>query len=170
MPLKNTLPVLARQKVPARSTCVCAEHSCTWATKEVSVVYMPECCHTEHIWLEKGGKASKIQQGSNPWKTSITHWHFPKTFWTVISSLKVRSIPCSPWIQLALHTSTDSLCNWRSGFPWGNSCPTVKYYCPHHFISNTNVIRWLWNRAQKCCASSSEQNHSGQLRKPCTVQ
>lgn len=107
---KNTLKKIHCQcwqdrKYRQKHLCVWAEYSCTWAAKEVFMVYMPECHHLSM----SGWKRRERQQNStsfNLWKTSITQWHFQKAFCTDISSLKVCSISCSPSVQLALHIST----------------------------------------------------------------
>lgn len=59
--LEKYIASVGKTESTSRSTCVCGEHSCIWATK-VSMVYMPECCHTEHVWLEKKGKAAKFNE------------------------------------------------------------------------------------------------------------
>lgn len=165
---KNTLPVLARQKVQAEAPV------CVLSTAVHGLLKFPWCtCQSAAMLSMSGWERGERQQNSMRFKSMEDKhhsWTFSKDFCTVISSQKVRNIPCSPSVQLALHISTDSLCNLWSDFSWGNSCPTVRYYCPHHFIGKTNMSQWLWNRAQKYWACSSEKNHSGQLRKPCTIQ
>lgn len=42
-----------------RNTGVPDEHSCTQAAAEVSMVYRPDCCQAEHVWLGRKGKAAK---------------------------------------------------------------------------------------------------------------
>lgn len=136
----NTLPVLARQKVQAKAP-VCGLSTAVYGLLKK----FPWCARQSAA--KKEGKHSKIHQGSNLWKTSTTRWCFPKTFCTVISSLNVRSIPCSPSVQLALHTSTDSLCSSWSDFPRGNSCLTVRYYCP---ITLQATLMWASGSGTEC--------------------
>lgn len=107
--LKNTLPVLARQKVQAEAPV------CVLSTAVHGLLKFPWCtCQSAATLSMSGWERRERQQNSTRFKSMEDKHHsltFSKDFCTVISSLKLRSIPCSPSVQLVLHISTDSLCD-----------------------------------------------------------
>lgn len=56
---KNNNASVGKTESTRRNTGVPDEHSCTQAAAEVSMVYMPDCCQAEHVWLGRKGKAAK---------------------------------------------------------------------------------------------------------------
>lgn len=66
--LKQSNASIGKTDSTGRNTCVPAEHSCTRAAAEVSMVYLPDCCQAEHVWLGRKGKAAKCSTVHVSWR------------------------------------------------------------------------------------------------------